>query len=205
MEPVKIFQLLKEKIIKLELLPGSVLNLSELAQSFNVSRTPVKEATIMLHTEGWILREGGRFTVTPLSLKLIKEITEIRSNIEIQANLWAMQRIDNEEIMALDEWRQKVLGLEDGLSNKEMIELDIQFHRILFFATKNIQLAMMLERLLGHYLRFWLSIPRKIEPAAFFSATLEIIRAIEDKDEALVLSLSEAHIKESIDTIMSSF
>ena len=127
MEPEKIFQLLKEKIIKLELLPGSVLNLSELAKSFNLSRTPVKEAAIMLHAEGWILRESGYFTVTPLSLKLIKEITEIRSSLEIQANLWAMQRIDSEEIRALDELKKKVLGLSNGLSNKEMIELDIQF------------------------------------------------------------------------------
>jgi len=205
MEPEKIFQLLKEKIIKLELFPGSILNLSELAKSSNISRTPVKEAAIMLHAEGWILRESGHFTVTPLSLKLIKEITEIRSSVEIQANLWAMQRIDNEGIRALDELRQKILGLENGLTNKEIIELDIQFHRILFLAARNTQLAVMLERLLGHYLRFWLSIPRKIEPAVFFSGTLEIIRAIKDKDEALVKSLSAAHIKESIDTIMRAF
>jgi len=205
MEPEKIFQLLKEKIIKLELLPGSILNLSELAKSFNMSRTPVKEAAIMLHAEGWILRESGHFTVTPLSLKLIKEITEIRLSIEIQANLWAMQRIDNEEIKALNELRQKILGLRSDLTNKEMIELDIQFHRILFWAAKNTQLVVMLERLLGHYLRFWLSIPRKIEASVFFSGTLEIIEAINDKNETLVESLSAAHIKESVDTILGAF
>ena len=94
MEPDKIYEVLKEKIIWLDLMPESYLNLSELAGSFGVSRTPIKEALILLQSEGWVMRHGSHFSVTPLSLSRIKENTEIRSVMEVQANIWAMERMN---------------------------------------------------------------------------------------------------------------
>jgi DNA-binding GntR family transcriptional regulator len=52
LEHRKIFELLKEKIIWLELMPETTINLSELAESFEVSRTPIKEALILLQAQG---------------------------------------------------------------------------------------------------------------------------------------------------------
>jgi len=98
MEPEKIYELLKEKIIWLDLMPESDLNLSELARSFGVSRTPIKEALIYLQAEGWILRNGSHFPVTPLSLDRIRGTAEIRSIMEAQANIWAMDRITPENL-----------------------------------------------------------------------------------------------------------
>lgn len=205
MEPEKIYELLKEKIIWLDLMPESILNLSELAQSFKVSRTPIKEAMIFLQADGWVLHQGSHFMVTPLSLERIKEITEIRSLIEIQANTWAMNRITTEESVALGELEKEILQIKDIASNKQMIELDVKFHRSLFQMAKNSQLAQLLERMLGQYLRFWLSMPREIKPQSFFSETLEIIQAIKAKDEVKLRVSSAAHIKRSVDEIMVSF
>jgi len=205
MEPEKIYELLKEKIIWLDLMPESVLNLSELARSFGVSRTPIKEALIYLQAEGWVLRNGPHFLVTPLSLDRIKGTAEIRSIMEIQANIWAMDRITPEELGALGELEKEILQLDDTAGNRQMIELDVKFHRMLFQGTKNNQLDQLLERLLSHYLRFWLSIPREIQPQSFFAETLEIIQAIEAKDEARLRAASAAHIKKSVDEIMSTF
>jgi len=204
-EPEKIYELLKEKIIWLDLMPESILNLSELAQSFKVSRTPIKEAMIFLQADGWVLHQGSHFMVTPLSLERIKEITEIRSLIEIQANTWAMNRITTEESVALGELEKEILQIKDIASNKQMIELDVKFHRSLFQMAKNSQLAQLLERMLGQYLRFWLSMPREIKPQSFFSETLEIIQAIKAKDEVKLRVSSAAHIKRSVDEIMVSF
>jgi DNA-binding GntR family transcriptional regulator len=205
MEPEKIYELLKEKIILLNLMPGSVLNLSQLAASFGVSRTPVKEALVLLQGEEWVLRQGPHFMVTPLSLDRIRWTAEIRSVMEIQANIWAMYRMTPEELAALGELEKEILQLDDAVSNRQIVDLDIRFHRTLFQGTKNCQLAQLLERLLNHYLRFWLSIPREIERQSFFAETLEIIRAIKTKDEARLRAASAAHIKKSVDEIMSTF
>jgi DNA-binding GntR family transcriptional regulator len=205
MEPEKIYELLKERIIWLDLMPESVLNLSELARSFGVSRTPIKEALILLQGEGWVLRKGSHFMVTPLSLDRIRGTAEIRTVMEVQANIWAMYRMTPEGLAALGELEKEILQLDDAVSNRQMVELDIRFHRTLFQGTKNSQLAQLLERLLSHYLRFWLSIPREIGRQSFFAETLEIIRAIEAKDEARLRAASAAHIKKSVDEIMSTF
>lgn len=205
MEPEKIYELLKERIIWLDLMPESVLNLSELARSFGVSRTPIKEVLILLQGEGWVLRKGSHFMVTPLSLDRIRGTAEIRTVMEVQASIWAMYRMTPEELAALGELEKEILQLDDAVSNRQMVELDIRFHRTLFQGTKNSQLAQLLERLLSHYLRFWLSIPREIGRQSFFAETLEIIRAIETKDEARLRAASGAHIKKSVDEIMSTF
>ena len=205
MEPGEIYKLLREKIIWLDLIPESYLNLSELAESFGVSRTPIKEVLILLQAEGWVLRNGSHFMVTPLSLGRIKEITEIRNIMEVQANIWAMDRINSEELASLDELKKEILEIGDVPSNRQLVEMDVKFHRTLFQATKNSQLAQMLERLLIHYLRFWLSIPREIEPRSFFAETLEIIQAVEAKDGVRLRATSAAHIKNSVDEIMGAF
>lgn len=205
MEPEKIYDLLREKIVWLELMPENVLNLSELAKYFGVSRTPIKEALILLQSEGWVLRQGSHFMVTPLSLDRIRGTAEIRSVMEVQGNIWAMYRIAPEELAALGELEKEILQLDDEAPNKKMIELDVMFHRILYQGTKNSQLAKLLWQLLSHYLRFWLAIPHEIEPQSFFSDTLEIIRAIKTKEEARLRAASEAHIKKSVDEIMSTF
>jgi DNA-binding GntR family transcriptional regulator len=205
MEPSKIYELVREKIIWLDLKPESILNLSELAESFEVSRTPIKEALILLQADGWVLHQGPHFMVTPLSLDRIRETAEIRLVMEVQANIWAMDRITPQELAALGELEREILQLDDTASNRQMVELDVKFHRNLFQAAKNSQLAQLLERILSHYLRFWLFVPREIEPQSFFAETLEIIRAIEAKDEVKLRAASVGHIKRSVDEIMGTF
>lgn len=205
MEPREIYQLLREKIIWLDLKPESVLNLSELAESFGVSRTPIKECLIYLEAEGWILRHGSHFLVTPLSLSRVKELTDIRSIMEVQANVWAMRRITPEELVALGELEKQILQPDEAESNKKMVEMDIKIHRRLYQAAKNSQLTQLLERLLWHYQRFWLSIPHEIDRESFFADMLEIMSAVEAKDEAKLRASSAAHIKRSVDEIMGTF
>ena len=204
MDPNAIYEALREKIIRLELAPESVLNLSELATLFDVSRTPIKEVLIYLQAEGWILRHGTHFIVTPLSLDRIREITEIRMVVEVQANIWAMQRITADELSELEKIQKKILVLKPNTDNQKIIDLDFQIHRHLFQATKNFQLANLLERLLSHYLRFWLSIPRQIDLQKFFAETINLLNAIRSKNETAVRDCTRKHIHNSVAEIMGT-
>ena len=205
MEPEKIYQLLKERIMWLDLVPESVLNISELADEFGVSRTPIKEAMLLLQADGWILRHGSHFLVTPLSLVRIREINEIRSVLEVQANIWAMYRITDEELKSLKTLEKEILQVNESPSKRKVVEVDLKFHRRLFEATKNNQLAHSLDRLLCHFLRFWLSIPREIEPTPSPANSLEVIQAIEEKDEARLRAASFHHIKWSMDEMVRTY
>ena len=202
MEPLKIYEDLKEKIIWLELEPGCTLNLVELAESFGVSRNPVMIALTRLNAEEWVIRNGVHFVVSPLTVDRMRDITEIRSVMETQANIWAMNRITARGLNELKGLRDEIKNLKSGSGKKQIVRLDFKFHRLLYRETQNNQLSQLLERLLSHYLRFWLAGPKEIRPQAFFVEALEIIRAIEDKDEIRLRAASSAHIKVSLDTIM---
>ncbi|MEW6267517.1 MAG: GntR family transcriptional regulator [Thermodesulfobacteriota bacterium] len=202
MDPLEIYNDLKEKIIWLELEPGRALNLEELAQSYQVSRNPVTIALTRLDAEDWVVRQGSHYVVSPLTLDRIREITEIRALLEVQANVWAMYRISSDQLHELKRFRQKLENLSDTISNKEIVKLDLKFHRLLFKASMNNQLAILLERMLNHYLRFWLSLPRQIDKETFFVEAKQIIEAIEAKDEARLRALTAEHIRVSVDQIM---
>jgi DNA-binding GntR family transcriptional regulator len=202
LDPLEIYTILKEKIIWLDIKPGNALNLAELATSFGVSRNPITIALTRLDAEEWIVRQGSHFVASPLTLSRIREITEIRSILEVQANLWAMHRITSEEMDELKRLKEDIIRLDDNASNKEIVKLDVKFHLILFKASNNSQLACLLDRMLCHYLRFWLSFTRNIDRIPFFHQASEIIKAIEDKDEVRLHAASLEHIKVSLDEIM---
>ena len=202
MDPIAIYEDLKEKIIWLELEPGSTLNLVELAESYGVSRNPVMIALTRLNVEEWVIRQGVHFVVSPLTVDRMREITEIRSVMETKANIWAMHRISLEGMVGLTKIRDEINSLDANATKKEMVLLDFKFHRLLYRETRNQQLAQLLERLLAHYLRFWLAGPQHIEPERFFTEAREIYEAIETKDEVRLKAATSAHVKVSLDKIM---
>ena len=174
----------------------------ELADTYNVSRNPITLALTRLNAEEWVVRSGSHFVVSPLTVDRIREITEIRSVLEVQANIWAMNRISPEGLAELKGFRKDVLQLKGEMNNREMVEMDVRFHRILYRETKNHQLETMLSRMLSHYLRFWLSSRNTINRDTFFKDAMEIIESIEAKNEVTLRAASFAHIKASLDEIL---
>ena len=202
MDPTKIYEDLKEKIVWLDLEPDSTLNQMEIAGSYGVSRNPLAIALTRLESEGWLVRHGSRFVVCPLTFARMREVTEIRSVLEIQANIWAMNRISSEGLAELRSLRDAILNLGPEPSKKEIVLLDFKFHRILYRETQNHELSQLLERLLSHYLRFWLAGPQEIKKDTFFMETFEIIRALEERDEIRMRAATSAHIVVSLDKIL---
>jgi GntR family transcriptional regulator, rspAB operon transcriptional repressor len=202
MDPTSIYEDLKGKIIWLEIAPGSTLNQVELSQSYGVSRNPLTIALTRLEAEEWVVRHGTHFVVSPLTLDRMREITEIRTVLETQATLWAMNRVSPAALNELKTLSNEIKRLGPRAGNKQILELDIRFHHLIYRETQNNQLTNLLERLLNHYLRFWLASRQQIDKDTFLADILKIIRAIEVKDENSLRASTAAHIKFSIDKIM---
>ncbi|MCP4749493.1 MAG: GntR family transcriptional regulator [Proteobacteria bacterium] len=202
MNPISIYEDLREKIIWLSLKPGTTLNLVDLAAKYGVSRNPVTIALTRLEVEEWVVRSGSHFVVSPLTLDRMREITEIRLIMETQALIWTMHRITPEGIDKLEALKARIRSIDGPIPKREIIELDVEFHRLVFAESQNGQLATILDRLLNHYLRFWLSSPSVIDPKAFFKDILDVIEAIRAKDEIRLKAAATSHIKNSLDEIM---
>jgi GntR family transcriptional regulator, rspAB operon transcriptional repressor len=203
MDPATIYEDLREKIIWLDVSPDCILNQVELAETYGVSRNPITIALTRLAAEDLVVRHGSHFVVTPLTLVRMREITEIRSVLEAQANLWVMHRITPAGLADIKALGNEIKKLSPRASRKQMVQLDFDFHKIIYRETQNSHLAQMLERLLSQYLRFWLSGTQEIEKEVLFKDTLAMIKAIENKDEISLRAASAAHIKLSFDKIMA--
>ena len=50
----QVFHTLKQGILSLQIKPREYLIIGDIAESYGLSRTPVREALIMLEREGWV-------------------------------------------------------------------------------------------------------------------------------------------------------
>lgn len=89
---------LREKIFSGELAPGSDHLESELADQLNMSRTPVREAVLMLEGQGLLeLRPRKGIRVVPLSPDDMQEIYDVLTELESLAAECAAKAMHKEE------------------------------------------------------------------------------------------------------------
>ncbi len=197
MDTKKIYEILRNKIIHLEMEPEHIINISDLATSFGISRTPIKEALILLQGEGWLLRHGSHFMVTPLTIKRLKDNIEIRLLMEPHAYVWAMQRMPESGQQKLWDIEREMREMSLEAPARSFGELDQRFHETLLKASNNQELFVLLSRVIGQCLRYWLS-PVEKDKANYFNSALEIIDAIRNQDAERLKAAATEHIKMSL-------
>jgi DNA-binding GntR family transcriptional regulator len=79
----QIYDALREAIVRVDLQPGQVISETEMAASFRVSRTPIREALIRLADEGLIdiYPQAGTF-VSRIDLAAVREAQFVRQTLE---------------------------------------------------------------------------------------------------------------------------
>lgn len=102
-----IHQTLKKEILMGEISPGQALPEVDLAQRFNLSRAPVREALIHLATEGLAASSPhGGYVVPEVSIQELKELYEMRLLLEPEAAERAAKNVASypEELSDLGKW-----------------------------------------------------------------------------------------------------
>ena len=83
---------LRSQIVSGELIGGTKLRASHLAEHLDVSRTPVSEALIKLEGEGLLVRDKSGFTVRSFSLRDVYDAIDLRGILEGAAAQKAAER-----------------------------------------------------------------------------------------------------------------
>jgi DNA-binding GntR family transcriptional regulator len=124
------YQLIKDKIIKNELDPRYRLNEIALAKELGISRTPVREALIMLEKEELIVRYNGDrgFYLKQYSLKDIYDLYEFRKIIELSLAGGIIKNITEEDIEDLGEILAHVRAIIANDKPAEALVRAIDFH-----------------------------------------------------------------------------
>jgi DNA-binding GntR family transcriptional regulator len=101
-----IFQEIAIGIVEGRLPPGHEVNSAELARRFNTSRTPVREALLLLERESLVIVPPRRRPyVSPVAMAQVREIYEIRASLYALVSELLVARASDEEIDGLRAWQ----------------------------------------------------------------------------------------------------
>jgi len=125
--------LLRDTIVRGELLPGTRLVLEELSQRFAISMTPIREAFSILESEGLIVQTPHRgAVVAPLDREELLELYAIRGAIEELATLHGVPRLADADIGELERLLDQLVAFQGA--RDAFLDIDKQFHRVIYRA-----------------------------------------------------------------------
>jgi DNA-binding GntR family transcriptional regulator len=142
---MKIAKELRQLILLGELAPGTRLRQMELADRFDVSPTPIREAFKTLAEEGLVDYDAQRgvFVFTP-TVDDVMENYEIRIALEPLATELAARTITDEELARLD---KIVTKMRKTKSSPAYQGLNREFHALIYAAARRERLAQLINAL----------------------------------------------------------
>lgn len=198
----KAYHQIKERIITVKMLPGSVIQEAKLMEELSLGRTPIREALKRLQTENLVVVAPRRgLFVADITITDLQQIYEVRVEIECLCARLAAQRFTPEHL-------QEMRGLvaEYQASDKEdkrlVLELDRRMHSLLARATGNKFLCDEFEQFYNLSIRIWHLAINRVEPEDIdIEAHLDILAAIEACDSCQAEERMRAHIQHFHHTI----
>lgn len=199
-----VFETLREAIINATLRPGERLMEIQMAEEMGVSRTPVREAIRKLELEGFVVmvpRKGAY--VAGISMKDIADVFEIRAAMEALAAGLAAERITEEELEDLERILVTIGECVKNNDLEKLIEVDTEFHDILFKASRNQRLVQIVSNLREQIQRFRtasLSTPGRMKYA--LEEHKKIVEAVSERNVELAQSLAREHIENAENSML---
>ncbi|MCI8578820.1 MAG: GntR family transcriptional regulator [Lachnospiraceae bacterium] len=189
-------RVLKDNIIRLELEPGSIISDRELAAGMNLSRTPVREAFLELAKVKIVEIYPQRGTmVSFIDYNLVEEARFIRSVLEVAVVRLACGLITPEQMEELEDNIRLQKFYHQNLSVERMLELDNEFHRMLFWIANKRQAYEMMDRITIHFDRVRNLAISAVKEHKWMEEHYNIYEAVRDNDPEQAARLMETHLK----------
>jgi len=203
--PGKIFKTIRDRIVYMEYPPGKLLPEKDLCDEFKVSRTPIREAIQKLKEMKLVtvIPRYGTY-VSPVDINEIRSAFEVKIKLEGLAGEVAAKRITADKLAEMKALIEKADALLKMDGHRHLIEIDAQFHEIIYQATQNLILQEMLENLHSRCARLWNSALSEVIPIIMIISQLkEIYSSLEKRDSPKARQLMEDHVLYFIEQIKS--
>ncbi len=202
----RVYGSLRERIISLDLPPGAALGRMELAQTYGVSQTPVREALQRLEQDGLVLiYPQSKTEVSHIDIRQLFETHFLRVAVETEV----VRRLTLQPGGDTLGRAQTILRMQSVLVESEgemamFAALDRDFHLTLFAGVGMEALHAMLQRRLGHLYRCQrLELPRSGKMQSIVEAHRKILDSISGGDPEQAAEAVRAHLSGTISQIES--
>jgi len=150
----QLYEMLKEKILRLELEPGTKISEKEIAEQLHISRTPVREAFLKLAQEELldIIPQSGTI-VSRINLEHVEEGRFIREVVEKEVAVLACTKLRQDHLFEME----KNIAMQELCAEKgnflELFELDEKFHQLIYDGCRMSRSWKMVQSLNSHFNR----------------------------------------------------
>ena len=204
----EVYERLRRAIIEGAFPDGSALVSTELSARLGVSRTPVREALVRLVHDGLAVEtDAGQVIVRPVRRGELESFFEIRAELERLAAHRAAERGTEEWLARLRAAEGRVAeAVAGGVSGARQVELNEEFHRMLYEGSGNELLARALLDLEAMTARRLLD--RLYERADAKRTVQEhraIVAAIEARDTEAAGQAAAAHVEHAGRDLLAIF
>ena len=122
---------MRDRIVTLQLPPGTLLREDELMSELGIGRTPLREAVKRLALENLVAVQPRSGTyVTSVDAADIVHISEVRAELEAQAAELAARRLDGDLRERAEAMLEQVRALERAADADALMHLDESIHRL---------------------------------------------------------------------------
>lgn len=148
---------LRERIILLDLRPGSRLREEKLAERFGVSRTPIRQVLDRLEFEGLVEQGDGRGArVSTLDPKELRDIWAMRLRIAEMVREYIRLPKDEQTLHSLGEIRRQLAELKQAGEIRQLGVLYNRYHEAMLTLISNAALARIHDLLYVQTARVWM-------------------------------------------------
>jgi len=188
------YQRILDRVVSLEMPPGSVVNEARLREELGIGRTPIREALQRLARENLVRSIPHRGTfVTEVNITDLARITEVRVVLEAHAARLAAEKLSSADREAIDGLLALLRG--EVTDQRELMRLDRLIHRTVYRAARNPFLEATLERYFNLSLRLWyLVLDREVRLREAVDEHVELLRAILAGDGELAETIMRRHV-----------
>ncbi len=184
-----------------DLAPGAALKQDEIAASFGVSHTPVREALKALVSEGLATLHHNRGCfVSDLSSTVARELVEFRAILEPRLAGWAIEHLTANDIRQARKVMAKIDRTSDAL---QRLQCATEFHAILYARADRPFFLDQVGRARNNLNRYWrLAWADQAFPLNTQDEHRRILELCIDRDRAGLMALIEQHILTSGDVVL---
>lgn len=199
----QVLEKLRDAILSLDLVPGTVLARQALADHFGVSQTPVREALLRLSEEGLVDVFPQHATlVSRIDIAAARQAHFLRRSIELEL----VHQLALDAPAGLVEQMRATIAQQAALSAAQrygdFVGADRAFHRLMYEAGGVPDLWELVGRVSGHVDRLRrLHLPTAGKTEAILRDHRAIVRGIEGKDPAAAQAALRKHLSGTLSAV----
>jgi DNA-binding GntR family transcriptional regulator len=197
-------EVIRDAILDGRLAPGQRLKEEELARELGVSRTPVREALLLLQTEGLVElapRRGAR--VRSYAVDDLDDVYQLRAVLEGYAARRAATRISADDLTLLDKSCRRFEQLAAGDDLRELVKENLSFHNLVLDAAASARLGRMVRKVieipLVYKSFYWYSPEQKLISEHYHKQLTHALRVRDAERAELIM---KEHVLEARDFLL---